>query len=137
MVQDDKLSAVLGEFARTMVTDFPIQAILDRLVERIVDVLPIASAGVTLIDDDLAPRFMAASDPSALEYVRLQADLGEGPCLLAYTTGEAVDVPDLAADDQFPVFGPAALRAGLRAAFTFPLRHDGGRLGALDLYCRP
>lgn len=41
-----QLSAVLIEFARTMVTDFPIEAILDRLVERIVDVLPIGAAGV-------------------------------------------------------------------------------------------
>ena len=36
-----RLSDVLSEFARTLVTDFPIQAILDQLVERIVEVLPI------------------------------------------------------------------------------------------------
>ena len=41
---DDTLAAVLSEFARTMLTDFPIQGILDRLVERIVDVLPVTSA---------------------------------------------------------------------------------------------
>ncbi len=44
-----RLSDVLREFARTLVTDFPIQAILDHLVVRIVDVLPISAAGVTLI----------------------------------------------------------------------------------------
>ena len=32
MVLQEKLSAVLIEFAHTLVTDFPIQAILDRLV---------------------------------------------------------------------------------------------------------
>lgn len=38
---------MLSEFARTTVTDFPIQQILDHLVRRIVDVLPITAAGVT------------------------------------------------------------------------------------------
>ena len=45
----DELSDVLSEFARTMVTDFPIQGILDHLVKRIVDVMPVTAAGVTLI----------------------------------------------------------------------------------------
>ena len=49
MATEEQLSGVLSEFARTMVTDFPIQAILDHLVKRIVDVLPITAAGVTLI----------------------------------------------------------------------------------------
>ena len=40
VVHEDKLSAVLSEFARTLATDFPIQGILDHLVERIVEVLP-------------------------------------------------------------------------------------------------
>jgi hypothetical protein len=56
VVNEDRLSAVLGEFARTMITDFPIQRILDRLVDRIVDVLPITSAGVTLITQGSTPR---------------------------------------------------------------------------------
>lgn len=30
MVQEDRLSSVLSDFARTMATDFPIQAILGR-----------------------------------------------------------------------------------------------------------
>jgi hypothetical protein len=50
---DEELSSVLSEFARTMLTDFPIQSILDHLVQRIVDVLPITGAGVTLIEPHL------------------------------------------------------------------------------------
>lgn len=60
MVNEDKLSSVLSEFARTLITDFPIQRILDHLVERIVEVLPITSAGVTLISAGLAPHYVAA-----------------------------------------------------------------------------
>jgi diguanylate cyclase (GGDEF)-like protein len=135
MVNEKNLSAVLSEFARTLVTDFPIQGILDRLVERIVEVLPITAAGVTLISAGRAPRYIAASDDSALRFEQLQTEIRQGPCLLAFESGEAVAVPNLRLSDRFPLFGPAALAAGLAAVFTFPLRHGDTQLGALDLYC--
>jgi diguanylate cyclase (GGDEF)-like protein len=130
----EDLAAVLSEFARTMVTNFPIQGILDHLVRRIVQVLPITAAGVTLIEPGSEPRYVAASDSSALRYEQLQTDLGEGPCILAYSTGHAVSVPDLRAESRFAEFVPRALESGLAAVFTFPLRHADVQLGALDLY---
>jgi diguanylate cyclase (GGDEF)-like protein len=129
-----RLSGVLSEFARTLGTDFPIQAILDHLVGRIVEVLPITAAGVTLISAETDPQYIAASDASALRFEQLQTELGEGPCTLAYASGEAVSVPDLGKDDRFPLFAERALAAGLVAVFTFPLRQDDHQLGALDLY---
>src|SRR5665213_1862763 len=117
-----------------MATDCPSQGILYHLVERIVDVLPVTAAGVTLISEGQPPRYIAASDPDALRYEQLQTELDEGPCLAAYRSGEPVAVPDLATDDRFRRFGPPAVAAGLRAVFTFPLRYGQGRLGALDLY---
>lgn len=134
MASDKQLSEVLREFAHNMVADFPIQAILDHLVERIVEILPITAAGVTLIAPHSDPRYVAASDESALRFERLQTELGEGPCLAAYNTGQAVAVADLREDTRFPVFAPRAIEAGLAAVFTFPLRHGDRRLGALDLY---
>jgi diguanylate cyclase (GGDEF)-like protein len=134
MVHEDSLSAVLSDFARTMITDFPIQGIVDHLVERIVEILPVTAAGVSLISVGMAPRYIAASDQNALRFERLQTRIGEGPCLTAFDSGEAVSVADLRTDARFPKFAPAALAAGLTAVFSFPLRHGGGRLGALDLY---
>jgi diguanylate cyclase (GGDEF)-like protein len=134
VVEEEPLSAVLTEFARTMATDFPIQAILDRLVERIVQILPVSAAGVTLISSGHAPHYIAASDESALRFEQLQSEIGQGPCLAAYESGMAVAISDLTLDDRFPRFAPAAVAAGLVAVFAFPLRHSGGRLGALDLY---
>ncbi|MCW2539277.1 MAG: hypothetical protein JWN95_1002 [Frankiales bacterium] len=117
-----------------MLTDFPIQGILDQLVERIVEILPITGAGVTVISPGVDPRYIAASDGPALIFEQLQSNLGEGPCLVAYHSGEAVSVPDLSADRQFPAFTPRALTEGLAAVFAFPLRHGKLQLGALDLY---
>ena len=107
---------------------------MDHLVRRIVDILPITAAGVTLISPGLEPRFIAASDSSALRYEKLQTELGEGPCLAAYDTGAGIAVPDLRVEDRFPEFAPRALASGLAAVFTFPLHHEQMQLGALDLY---
>lgn len=131
---DRQLADVLSEFARTLVTDFPIQSILDHLVVRIVDVLPITAAGVTLISPGANPQYVSASDVAALRFEQLQTELGEGPCLAAYETGKAVAVPDLRTDYRFPLFAPRALEEGLAAVFTFPLRQGDHQLGALDMY---
>ena len=134
VVHEVKLSAVLAEFARTLTTDFPIQRILDHLVERIVEVLPVSAAGVTLIAPGKAPRYIAASNAIALRFERLQADLGQGPCVLAYETGQPVIVADLRTDDRFSEFATAGADAGMVAVFALPLRHGDEQLGALDLY---
>ncbi|MGA2008483.1 MAG: EAL domain-containing protein [Solirubrobacteraceae bacterium] len=133
-MRSEALADVLSDFARTMATDFPIQGILDHLVKRIVDVLPISGAGVTLISPGTAPRYIAASNDAALRFEHLQTELDEGPCIAAYNDGEAISIPDLQADLRFPAFGPRALATGLAAVFTFPLNHEDLRLGALDLY---
>jgi len=130
----EQLSDVLGEFARTMVTDLPIQGILDQLVKRTVDIIPVTAAGVTVISLDLEPRYVAASDPSAMRYEELQSELNEGPCLAAYHSGKTITVPDLTRDGRYRWFTPQALAAGLAAVFTFPLNHEHLRFGALDLY---
>jgi hypothetical protein len=106
----EQLVDVLSEFAHTMGTDFPIQRILDHLVKRIVDVLPITAAGVTLISPGTKPSDVAASSPSALRFEKLQTDLNEGRCVLAYRTGEAISVPELRAEFRFPKFGPQAVQ---------------------------
>jgi diguanylate cyclase (GGDEF)-like protein len=134
VVKPEELSGVLAEFAQTMVTDSPIQRILEQLVERIVEVMPVTAAGVTLIASDLQPRYIAGSDRLAMRYEKLQTQVSEAPCRVAFETGEAISVPDLRAEHRFPEFAPRALRAGLAAVFTFPLHHSAARLGALDLY---
>nr|CAA9308962.1 MAG: diguanylate cyclase/phosphodiesterase (GGDEF & EAL domains) with PAS/PAC sensor(s) [uncultured Nocardioidaceae bacterium] len=134
MSRDARLAEVLVEFAHTLGTDFSLNAILDRLVLRVVDVLPVTGAGVMLMEPDAELHFVAGSNKTIFEIEALQRDFDEGPCLEAYRTGRAVAIPDLSVDQRFPKFSPRALAAGLEAVFTFPLRLDEHRLGALDLY---
>jgi diguanylate cyclase (GGDEF)-like protein len=134
MVDEAKLSHVLCDLARTMITECPMQGIADRLVKCIVEVLPVTGAGVTLIVPETGRRYVAASDESGLRYTQLQSDIHDGPLHVAHATGEAVSVADLRDDVRFSRFAAAALPAGLAAVFTFPLRHDTDRLGVMDLY---
>ena len=130
----EQLADVLSEFAQTMLTDFPIDSILDQLVKRIVELLPITAAGVTLITPPLVPHYVVASDPLAMRFEQLQTDIGEGPCLLAYHSGSPVVEGNLRTCTRFPLFAGPAVAAGLGAVFAFPLKHGQAPLGALGLY---
>ncbi len=134
MVDEGKLSHVLCEFARTMITDSPMQGIADRLVKCIVQVLPATSAGITLIIPDTSTRHVAASDEFAFRYEQIQSEVQHGPLRTAHATGEAVSVANLHEDGRFAEFSAATRATGLAAVFTFPLLHDTDRLGALNLY---
>ena len=134
MTQEQRLLNVLVEFARTLGTDFSVESILDRLVHRVLDVLPVTGAGVMVMGENDELHFLAASDSTIEEIETLQNTFREGPCFDAYRRSEPVAIPDLTADRQYPSFSPHALEAGMAAVFTFPMRLDDRRLGALDLY---
>ncbi|WP_407343670.1 putative bifunctional diguanylate cyclase/phosphodiesterase [Pengzhenrongella phosphoraccumulans] len=133
MVQEQSLSAVLGEFARTMLAEMSVQAMVDRLAERAAGLLPVAGAGVTLYSRELTAQQVAASDERTLASERQQVAAGGAPGRTAVTTGAAVLVPELHDDDRFRAW--ASLVAGSAAAFAFPMCHGAARLGALTLYC--
>jgi hypothetical protein len=80
---------------------------------------------------------VAATDATSTQMEEMQVVLGEGPCIDALTQGMPVLVGDLARPslaERWPAFTPAALQAGVRAAFAFPLQIGAIRLGAMDLY---
>ena len=135
-MNEQRLATVLVDFARTLTTDFSIQTILDQLVDRVVEVIPVDGAGVLLMDSDTEHHFVAASDDVILGVEALQMDLQEGPCLEAYRAGRHVAVRDLTQDTTFLHFSPAASDAGLGAVYSFPLRLDDRQLGALELYAK-
>ena len=110
---DRQLTDVLSEFARTLVTDFPIQAILDHLVVRIVDVLADHGRRRDADHSGRVPAIRRRIRAAALQFEELQTELGEGPVLAAYDTGNAVAIPDLRLDERFPT-----VRAESRGART-------------------
>jgi uncharacterized protein YigA (DUF484 family) len=61
-VDEQRLAAVLAEFAQTLVRRFSIQDILDHFVEQVAEVLHVTGAGVVLIGPDRELHFVATTD---------------------------------------------------------------------------
>lgn len=131
---EDRLVGVLIEFAQDLLTSYQVSEILYRLCDRTMDLLPVGGAGVMVADDDEVLRFVAASDETVRLIERFQIELGEGPCLHAFRTGEQVVLADLATTERFPRFRRRALEAGMRSVFSFPMMAGGQRVGAMNLY---
>jgi GAF domain-containing protein len=134
VVDQERLTSVLIEFARTLLNAYEVDDVLYRFCDQVSEVLPVDGAGVMLNDEVGHLRFVAASDRIVQEIEALQIELGEGPCLAAYEFGEQVIVADLSRDPRFPKFGPRAQRAGLETVHSFPMHAGGQRVGALNVY---
>jgi len=111
----ERLVEVLAQFAATMVTDSSVHGVLDYLVTRIVDALPITAAGATLTWLDGGPRYATASNPEALQLEQLHTGGSDAPHLPAQRSS-----------------GPVA--AGLAVVLAVPLRHGDQSLGVMHLY---
>jgi len=78
-------------------------------------------AGVTLIDSEGRPTSTASTNSLVKEADRLQYELGDGPCLSAWASGQAVRVDDLREDQRWPEWSKAGGRLGLLSCISVPL----------------
>jgi hypothetical protein len=128
-----RFAAALRELASRQDVDETLQLAVDLAAELIpgcdvADVMFIRPGGVTT---------PVSTDPLAVALDQLQAETGEGPCLLAAREQIRVLSNDLSKDDRWPRFAPRAVEKGVASALSFQLfllRNDGDRLGALNLY---
>lgn len=109
-----------------------------RLCGVCLEVLPVDGVGVTLVTRDQEGRAMlGASDAVGARIEQLQFDLGEGPCVSAFSDARPVLVSDLGAADpsgRWPMFTRAAQALGVGALFAFPLQVGISGIGVLDCY---
>lgn len=131
---DRQLLQVLVQFATTMVSDYTAEDALDALVTQVTAIMQVDGAGIMLEDDTGELRFVAANDDLVRLIEEFQVTTGQGPCVMAYETGEPVQVDDLEGQTPFPAFAEAALAAGMRAVHSFPMLLEGTRVGALNFY---
>lgn len=130
-----RLARSLVELADTLVDDFDVVELLQRLVENSVDLLDASQAALLLRDQQGGIRLVASTSESArlLELFQVQGD--EGPCLDCIRSGAPVLVPDLAgAAPRWPRFVRTAIGQGFRSSHTVPLRLRTEIIGALGLF---
>lgn len=129
-----ELQEALVSLGTLLLSTPSVQAFLGRVADLAVQVFdPPATCGVSLYVDD-TPTTVASSGLVAGQVEETQYEAGEGPCLHSMSTGQVVDIPDLAADGRWPDYRTHALALGLGSCFAVPLSDGRRTVGALNVH---
>jgi len=130
------VAMALVDFARSLQDCTSVEAVLQRLGDACLELLPVTGVGVLLAEDgDLTVATTNSREGEEVE--RLEAALGDGPCVRALRSGAVVVETDLReAVDRYPEFVPRALEAGVRSIHALPLSGRGEVVGAVDIVHR-
>jgi transcriptional regulator with GAF, ATPase, and Fis domain len=137
--REQLVSEAFVALADTLVDDYDVIELLERLVGYSVTLLAADAAGLLLGDRHRELRLVTASSQDARVLEMLQLQAAEGPCIDCYRTGRPVSVPDLneLAVERWPAFVAAAAEMGVFASVhALPLRLRGEAIGALNLLHR-
>jgi ANTAR domain/GAF domain len=124
--------------ADTLVDDYDVIDLLDRLAGSSVELLAADAAGILLGDAESTLRVVATTNEQVewMELLQLQAE--EGPCVDCYRSGVPVSVTDLAdAALRWPQFIAALTQRGTYGsvhALPLRLRLRGQAIGTLNLF---
>jgi GAF domain-containing protein len=133
--REQTLAEAFVSLADTLVDDYDVVDLLDRLVATCISVLDVTAAGL-LLDDQKGHLAVVASsgdETRLLETFQLQTN--EGPCLDCVKTGTAIASADLDADrGRWPRFVPASLAAGFHSVTAVPLRLRQQTIGGMNIF---
>ncbi|MER7561999.1 GAF and ANTAR domain-containing protein [Streptomyces sp. NPDC048523] len=137
MARERRLAEIFVEVADSLVEDFDVIDLLQRLSARCVELLDVSAAGILLADAQGELQIIAASDERTrlLELFALQHD--QGPCVECYRTGTARTDIDLTCPEPtmgWPRFAARARETGYVSTHAIPLRLRRRVVGALNLF---
>jgi GAF domain-containing protein len=130
-----RLARLLVSLADTLVDDFDVVDLMDRLVHSCLGLVNASAAGLLLLDQRGGLQLVASSSEETrlLELFQLQTE--QGPCLDCVATGAVVTVDDLSsASSRWPRFTQAAALVGYRSVHALPLRLRSEVIGSLNLF---
>ena len=139
--REQQLAEAFVGLADTLVDEYDVIDVLDRLVGYSVTLLAADAAGIMLVDPRGRLRVVASTSEESdwTELMQIQAD--EGPCIDCVRTGQPVTVVDLdTAAARWPRFA-AVLRertipdeGRYRSVHALPLRLRGDAIGGMSLF---
>ena len=131
MTRESILVRTMVELADNLVDDFDIVDLLTTLVDRCVEVLDVAAAGIMLAAPGGDLQLITASSEAMRVVELFELQTAEGPCLDSFHSHLPVVNQDLTeAAGRWPRFAPIAVQQGFRAADAIPMRLRGQVINA-------
>jgi GAF domain-containing protein len=125
------------ELGRISFAEHSLESLIQQVTDLAAQVLPgDAATSVTIVDAARGPRTVASSGPPARELDDTQYRARSGPCLAAATSGQPVEITDVARDGRWPLFAERASELGFRSVHSVPLPVQERVAGSLNVYAR-
>jgi|SRR5271166_146871 len=132
---EEWLADTLVTLADTLVADFDLVEFLSTLVERIVELLDAAGAGLMLVDTQGDLRVMASSTEQTRLLDLFEVQASQGPCLDCYRSGKAIlNVALEGSLERWPLFAPMARSEGFEMVHALPMRWHDQVIGAANIF---
>jgi GAF domain-containing protein len=130
-----EVAASFARVSRELLTSPDGELTFGRIAARAVEVIPPCdAASITLRRKRGSTETVAATGDLAMACDKLQYELEEGPCVDAVFDGEAYYIDDVATDERWPRWGPAAAEHGVGSVLSVRMANDDEVLGAINLY---
>ncbi|MCW2539368.1 MAG: diguanylate cyclase/phosphodiesterase with sensor [Frankiales bacterium] len=133
MIDSPRLVHGLAELSRAATAPFAVADMLRELCLLAGEILDVAGAGVLRIDGS-STQFVSTSHPRLETTERLQESLAACPCVDSARDGQVVIVNNMYRDNLWPEYAEHAIRNGLLAVVSVPLRSRDRTWGVLNLY---
>jgi GAF domain-containing protein len=134
-IDEELLTRVLGEFARTLAGRFDVSEVLYRLSEHVIEILGVEGTGVSVVDKEGKLRPVTAPNELTRQLESCEEEHQQGPCVDAFHQGDVVVVADLAGyAERWPEWCREADRLGVQAVLGIPLLVRDESLGAMNIY---
>ncbi|MDQ1546861.1 MAG: hypothetical protein QOH69_1765 [Actinomycetota bacterium] len=132
--QDRDFFETFATLADTLVAGFDVVDLLQTLVESCERMLDISAAGILLMNEEGDLEVVASTSEAARLVELMQLSAESGPCIVSFTSGQVVSVPDIReSPPEWARYRESALEQGFASVYAIPLRLRETTIGALNL----
>lgn len=119
----------------SLVDDYDVVDLLQSLVDNAIGLFDASAAGILLANRRQELEVVVSTSERSNLIGLMQLDVGEGPCVEAFTTGTAVSVESQEEmRRRWPRFAAASERSGYASVHSIPLRLRETTLGSMNLF---
>jgi GAF domain-containing protein len=133
-IDPEALAKSIERLQGTGLADNGLAKALRLVVDETERLFSVDGAGLMLLAADDQLRYVAASDEPGRALEQIQEEVGEGPCLTAFDTGEPSATSNALTDQRWPAFGRLVAEHGIHAVLGVPVELQGGPIGTLNVY---